>query len=442
MRFSDLAGHHVAIWGFGREGQAAFARCRELGITPVVAEPDLAAPPDYDALSGEDGVHALLEAEIVIKSPGVPVTSPLYAHLRAQGTVITSVTDLWLNENADRTIAVTGTKGKSTTSALIDHLLRQFGASSALLGNIGSPVLDEPQPPADFVVLEVSSYQAQSLTTSPRWAVLTSLFPEHLTWHGSEDAYYNDKLHLVDGGPEWVLSAPDADLVARLEQRLPATTELLAIGPGTIHASAGDILWPRGHRIAAPTLPLIGEHNATNIALALQAVCRLLNLDPDASADQLSAALSTFQPLAHRLETVPSNDGRRWIDDGLATAPDAVVASLEALSREDICVIVGGADRGLDFTPLLDFLSAHGGGIEVVLIGAAGHRVAAQLEQTPIASRWHVEDSFAAAARWAYGVDNPARTVLLSPGAPSQDEYRDYVERADAFRRIALGGES
>ena len=441
MRFSDLPGHHVAIWGYGREGQAAFRRCRELGVTPVIAEPDLTAPPDYDALSGEDGVHALLEAEIVIKSPGVPVTSPLYGQLRTQGTIITSVTDLWLNENADRTIAITGTKGKSTTSALIDHLLRELGASSALLGNIGSPVLDEPQPPADIVVLEVSSYQAQSLTTSPRWAVVTSLFPEHLTWHGSEDAYYNDKLHLVDGGPEWVLTPADPGLVARLEQRLPATTELVTLGAATIHAEGGDVVWSGCHRIAESALPLIGSHNATNIALALTAVCRLLQLDPDASAERLTAALSNFRPLAHRLETVPSDDGRRWIDDGLATAPAAVVASLEALGARDLCVIVGGADRGLDFTPLVDFLAAHDG-IEVVLIGASGRRIAERLGQEPVLARWHLEDSFAAAARWAHGPGNPAGTVLLSPGAPSQDEYRDYVERADAFRRIALGGDS
>lgn len=442
MRFSDLPGHHVAIWGFGREGQAAYRRCRELGVTPVVAEPDLTAPPDYDALSGDDGVHALLEAEVVIKSPGVPVTSPLYAQLRSQGTIVTSVTDLWLNENADRTIAVSGTKGKSTTSALIDHLLRGLGASSALLGNIGNPVLDEPQPPADIVVLEVSSYQAQSLTTSPRWAVLTSLFPEHLTWHGSEDAYYDDKLHLVDNGPEWVLSAPDPKLVARLEQRLPATTELITPGSADIHLDGGEVVWPGGHRIPADALPLVGSHNAGNIALALNAVCRLLSLDADAEADRLTDALSTFQPLAHRLETVPSDDGRRWIDDGLATAPAAVVASLEALGPDGICVIVGGADRGLDFAPLLDFLRAKGTGVEVVLIGAAGRRIAEELETAPVGASWHVEDSFAAAARWAHGASNPARTVLLSPGAPSQDEYRDYVERAEAFRRIALGGES
>lgn len=442
MRFSDLAGHHVAIWGFGREGQAAFRRCRELGVTPVVVEPDLTTAPDYDALVGEEAVEALLEAEIVIKSPGVPVTSPLYRKLQDHGAILTSVTDLWLNENAARTIAVTGTKGKSTTAAMIDHLLRREGASSALLGNIGYPVLNEPAPLADFVVLEVSSYQAQSLTTSPRWAVITSLFPEHLTWHGSEEAYYNDKLHLVDGGPEWVLSAPDAALVARLEQRLPATTELVTPGSRTIHVEDGDIVWPGGFRVAAADLPLVGLHNAGNIALALQAVVRLLGLDPDAAAQRLATALQTFQPLAHRLETVPSDDGRRWIDDGLATAPAAVVGSLEGLGAEGIAVIVGGADRGLDFTPLLDFLAERGDGIEVVLIGPAGRRVAEQLATRSIASRWHVEDSFAAAARWAHSAANPASIVLLSPGAPSQDEYRDYVDRADAFRRIALGGES
>lgn len=439
MRFSDLLGHHVAIWGFGREGQAAFRRCLELGITPVVAEPDLTSSPDYEAQWGADGTAALLEAEIVIKSPGVPVTSPLYGQLIAQGTRITGVTDLWLNENAHRTIGVTGTKGKSTTSALIDHLLRGLGASSTLLGNIGNPVLDEPEPHAEFVVLEVSSYQAQSLTVSPRWAVVTSLFPEHLTWHGSEEAYFNDKLHLVDGGPDWVLAGDDPALIARLEQRLPATTELITLGTTTIHVRDGDVVWPGGHRLPASELPLVGSHNAGNVALALNAVCRIRALEPDEAAAELSHALASFQPLAHRLETVPSNDGRRWIDDGLATAPAAVVASLKALGSAGICVIIGGADRGLDFAPLLEFLRSDESDTEVVLIGAAGRRIAEELESHPIA-RWHCEESFAAAARWAYSDQNPASVVLLSPGAPSQDEYRDYVDRADAFRRIALGG--
>ncbi|MGN6161612.1 MAG: UDP-N-acetylmuramoyl-L-alanine--D-glutamate ligase [Marmoricola sp.] len=442
MRFSDLPGHQVAIWGFGREGRAAHRRCLELGVTPVVAEPDLTELPPYEARIGDDAVQALLEAEIVIKSPGVPVTSPLYARLRDQGSVITSVTDLWLNENAFRTIGVTGTKGKSTTSALIDHLLRALGTRSALLGNIGHPVLDEPEPHADIVVLEVSSYQAQSLTVSPRWVVTTSLFPEHLTWHGSEEAYYNDKLHLVDGGPDWVLSAPDPNLLGRLERRLTDTTELITLSDRTIHQDDGDLVWPGGHRIAAAALPLLGTHNGGNIALALTAVCRILDLDPDACPDELAAALAQFTPLAHRMETVPSSDGRRWIDDGLATAPAAVVASLGALGSTDVCVIVGGADRGLDFTPLVDFLATQGAGVQVVLIGASGRRVATVLEQTSTAATWRVADSFAAAARWAHSDENPASTVLLSPGAPSQDEYRDYVERAEAFRRIALGGDT
>ena len=442
MRFSDLPGHQVAIWGFGREGQAVFRRCRELGVAPVVAEPDLDIAPPYEALIAEEGVQALLEAEIVIKSPGVPVTSPLYSQLRSQGTTITSLTDLWLNENSQRTIGVTGTKGKSTTSALIDHLLRSLDVRSTLLGNIGNPVLDEPAPPADIVVLEVSSYQAQSLTTSPRWAVVTSLFPEHLTWHGSEEAYFNDKLHLVDGGPDWVLSAPDPALVTRLEERLAATTEFVVLGPGTIHVEDGDVVWPDGHRVAGDELPLLGAHNAGNIALALQAACRVIGIDPDTHALDLSEALRTFQPLAHRLETVPSSDGRRWIDDGLATAPAAVVASLEALGSGDICVIVGGADRGLDFTPLVDYFRRAETSIEVVLIGAAGLRIAHDLQQHAVGLRWHVEESFAAACRWARGPENPASIVLLAPGAPSQDEYRDYVDRADAFRRIALGGEA
>ncbi len=449
MRFSDLTGRSVAVWGFGREGQAVVRECRALGLQPVVAEPDLEAPHDREAPPGApadpalrygaEARAALLGADVVVKSPGVPATSPLYRELLAAGVRLTSLTDLWLSEHHARTVAVTGTKGKSTTAALLDHLLRGLGVRSALLGNIGTPVLDEPAPAAEVAVLEVSSYQAQSVTVSPRAVVVTSLFPEHLTWHGSAEQYMTDKLHLLDFAPELVVCPGDDDaLVARVRTHLGPDTALVLTDATTVHRTAdGDVAWPDGYVVPREELPLLGLHNAGNVALALRTLEALGRLPADAR-DAARAALATFAPLPHRMERVPSDDGRTWIDDSLATAPEATVATLRALPDEQVVAIVGGADRGLDYAPLLD--QALGADrLLLVLIGPTGRRLAAEIAERGLDVAHRAFDSFAEAARWAHDEGPAASLVLLSPAAASYDEFSDYRARAAAFREAALG---
>jgi UDP-N-acetylmuramoyl-L-alanine---L-glutamate ligase len=435
VSFSDLAGHRVVIWGYGREGRAVAAHLRELGIAFRVAEPDLPAPSSApsdgkaEVLYAAAGRDAVLGADVVIKSPGIPVTSDLYREAAASaGLRITSLTDLWMQENAARTIAVTGTKGKSTTAALIVHVLAEAGRSVSLRGNIGTPVLDEPTPPSETVVMELSSYQAQSLTVSPRILAVTVLFPEHLTWHGSEEAYYADKLNAAAHGPEVVvLTGGDEELRARVATRAGGVP-LLATGPETVTVDEdGGLVWADGTRIAATDLPLLGRHQARNAALAAL-VCAQVGLTPAA----IAAAITTFAPLEHRMQPIDSTDGRTWIDDSLATAPEAVIATLEALPGRSVAAIIGGADRGLDFTRLTDYLAANPR-VVPLLIGPVGRRIAASVGAQAF-------EGFADAVRWAHSVANPAEVVLLSPGAPSFDEFADYEARSAAFKAAALGG--
>lgn len=437
MRFSDLVGRRVAVWGLGLEGRAAVAALSAHGISAAVAESD-----------ADEAV--LRDAEVVVKSPGVPASSPLYASLLDAGVEFTSNTDLWLSENAERAIGVTGTKGKSTTSSAIAHLLEVLEEPVSLGGNIGVSLLDAAA--SGTVVLEVSSYQAQSITVSPRVAVVTSLFPEHLPWHGSEAAYFRDKLRLVSEGASLVVApGHDRALVSRIIELLPARATLhLTHMPGTGITAVGDkpldvrmepgraiwareksgLTWDGVGSIPPDDLPLIGVHNAHNLALAVLTVAVALDISAgDPRAEALLAGVRTFRPLAHRMETVPSRDGRRWIDDSLATAPEAVVAALSVFGSEPVALILGGADRGLDLSPLAAYLRSRHAPVHLLLIGEAGARFGREHASGlghPVLEFGRMADAVA----WGLSPANPASVVLLSPGAPSFDEYRDYADRA------------
>lgn len=433
MRFSDLSGRRVAVWGLGLEGRAAVAALATHGISAAVAESDA----DEAVLRG---------AEVIVKSPGVPASSPLYAELVAAGVEFTSNTDLWLSENAERAIGVTGTKGKSTTSSAIAHLLAAVGEEVSLGGNIGVSLLDAAA--SGTVVLEVSSYQAQSISVSPRVAVVTSLFPEHLPWHGSEEKYYADKLRLVSQGASHVIApGHDRPLVDRILAAMPqdAALHLTHMGNTSV-ASNRDIRMDPGRAIWAceksglnwrdvgsippEELPLIGVHNAHNLALAVLTVAVALDISAgDPRAEALLGGVRAFRPLAHRMETVPSRDGRRWIDDSLATAPEAVIAALSVFESEPVALILGGADRGLDLTPLAGYLRSRHAPVHLLLIGEAGARFGREHASGlghPVLEFGRMADAVA----WGLSPANPASVVLLSPGAPSFDEYKDYADRA------------
>lgn len=427
MRFSELRGRRLVVWGWGREGRAVAKHLKRLGIGFDIAVPT-ADPGHADGvLVGHAAVAALRAAEVVIKSPGVPVTSQLYSDLIVADVHVTSLTDLWMNENASRTVAVTGSKGKSTTAALLTHILINAGLAASLRGNIGVSVLEEPSPPSRVVVMELSSYQAHSLTVSPRIVVLTSLFPEHQTWHGSTEAYYRDKLNSIAHGPE-VVVIPNSELVGRVRERAPQA-RILKVGPGGVDVDErGDLVWSNGTRLAAASLPVIGRHQTGNVALAALA-SGFLGVESTAVA----SAIRSFRPLPHRMEHVPSTDGRTWIDDSLATAPDAVIATLQSLDDgRALCVLLGGSDRRLDVVPLAQYLRAHPH-IVPLFSGPSGVRVAAELGS---GRRF---GSFSEAVGWARSPENHAQVVLLCPGAPSFDEFDDYKHKADVFRRMAMG---
>ncbi|MEV0943928.1 UDP-N-acetylmuramoyl-L-alanine--D-glutamate ligase [Micromonospora wenchangensis] len=439
MRLSDLRGRTVAVWGAGREGRAAVTAIAAHGPADLVAVDDSAnflsvawEGPLAEAaplVTGEEGFARLAAAEVVVRSPGVPNTHPWLVELRAQGVTVTQGTALWMADHADRTIGVTGSKGKSTTSSLISHLLAAVDRPNVLGGNIGVPTLDLPE--AELYVLELSSYQCSDLADSPRVAVVTALFPEHLDAHGGEAEYYRDKLNLIAYGPRTVVvNGNDPRLALELGDRavvragLPDTVHV-ATGPdGTDWFHLGDQpLFARG------VLPLVGRHNAGNLCVAL-AVLDAVGVDVVAHKDTLAVAVAGFHGLAHRLTEIVDPSGLTFVDDTLATSPYAAMHAIDAYDGRPLTVIVGGTDRGLDYTPLAEHLAER----ELTVIGIpdSGPRIVAALAGLPKV-RTEVVDDLADAVRLSRAVTPADGVVLLSPAAPSYGRFRNFEHRSEVF---------
>ena len=436
MRIADLANQRVAVWGFGREGRAAITAIRaKLPALPLAlycSEGEVEAARAFDqalAVFGhEPDAVALSAYDVVVKSPGISIYKPAVTTAQAQGTVFTSGTALWFAENpAARVVAVTGTKGKSTTTALLAHLARSLGIRTALAGNIGLPLLELQGQSAELWAIELSSFQTGE-AGPVELAVVTSLYEEHLDWHGSRERYVADKLKLGDVARTLLVNGQQANLTALTAGHPQRRVFGDAAG---WHVADGFIR--RGERDVFPVaqLGVPGLHNALNASAAL-AVLELLGYDALAAAP----ALATFRPLPHRLQPLGRHDGLDWINDSIATTPLAVVAALESLPGRAVTVLVGGFDRGVDWAPFVEHVQAHPPHA-IVCMGANGPRIEAVLNAGGVACPVRRVNDLAAAVDEARACTPEGGVVLMSPGAPSFDQFKDYAERGRRFATLA-----
>ena len=451
MRISQLEGRRVALWGWGREGRAAHrairARLPSLPLTLFCNEAearDAAALGDAAlAVETQAGAERLAAFDVVVKPPGISPYAPEALAAAAAGTRFVGGTGLWFAERAGedgivpRTICVTGTKGKSTTTSLLAHLLRAAGHRTALAGNIGLPLLEllDPQPVPDDWAIELSSYQTGDVAASgarPDVAVVLNLFPEHLDWHGGEARYIEDKLKLVtQAHPRAaVLNAADPRLAAL---SLPRSEVHWFNRPDGWHLRGDDLY--RGDAFVMDTraLPLPGRHNRGNLCAVLAAL-EAAGID----ALPLAAAARDFRPLPNRLQTMGVRDGIAWVNDSISTTPHATLAALDCFAGQRIALLVGGHDRGVDWTDFAARMHEQAPAA-IVTMGANGPRIHALLEPVARARGFvlRAADTLPAAVAEARQVLDGAGVVLLSPGAPSFGQYRDYVARGRHFAELA-----
>jgi UDP-N-acetylmuramoyl-L-alanine---L-glutamate ligase len=444
LKISELEGKRIAIWGYGREGRAALAALRwRLPRQPVTVfcneseAADLRAMEDPDLVvdTGPVDGSRMSGFEVVIKSPGIsPYTSPV-VDAQLHGTVFLGGTGLWFAENpGERTVCVTGTKGKSTVTALIAHLLRSAGRRTALAGNIGLPLLEllDVDPPPQYWAIELSSYQARE-AVHPEVAVVLNFYPEHLDWHGTEQRYFEDKMALVTQGRPRVavLNAGDPKLGAL---DIPAGTAVSWFNHGD-GWHARDSALHRGERqvMDLRNLPLPGRHNRLNLCAALAAI-EALGLD----AAELAPAAATFRPLPHRLQSLGSRDGIEFIDDSISTTPHASLAALDCHRGRRVVILVGGYDRGVDWGVFAERMAVEPP-VAVITMGQNGPRIHEKLRQIGLNNRFAVEEAaeMDEAIRLGRQLLENNGLILLSPGAPSFPRYKDYAERGRHFAKTA-----
>jgi UDP-N-acetylmuramoylalanine--D-glutamate ligase len=451
VRISQLEGRRVALWGWGREGRAAWQAIRgRLPTLPLTlfcnGDEASEARATGDALlvaeTSVDGAR-LAQFDVVVKSPGISPYREEVLQAAARGTAFIGGTALWFAERPDaRSICVTGTKGKSTTTALLAHLLRAGGHRTALCGNIGLPLLELLDADARFWAIELSSYQTRDVAASgvrPGVAVVTNVFPEHLDWHGSEQTYVDDKLALL------TRARPRIAVLNANDPRLAALGEALSASPlpdsevhwfgheGGWHLRGDDLYRGGEFVLDTRTVPLPGRHNRGNLCAVLAAI-EALGLD----AAALAVHARDFAPLPNRLQVLGTRDGVTYVNDSISTTPHASLAALEVYRDRRVVLLAGGHDRGLDWSGFAEAMKAHAPAA-IVTMGQNGPRIHALLsevvEQAGFALQQADDLGDAVARARALAGDNGV--VLLSPGAPSFGPYRDYTERGRHFAELA-----
>ncbi|HPQ80780.1 MAG TPA: UDP-N-acetylmuramoyl-L-alanine--D-glutamate ligase [bacterium] len=446
----DVKGKRVLIVGLGKSGAAAarFLSARGASLAVVDSKSPDELRDAAGSLKGLDielslgGSDAKLfdSAQMIVASPGVPGDLPGILSAAARGVPVIGELELALSELERPVVAITGTNGKTTTTTLVGHLLRESGMRTCVAGNIGTPLLDllDEAMSADVVVLEVSSFQIETTPSlSPRIGILLNATPDHLDRHGSFDAYVECKAAMIsnvkaDGFS--IFNAADdrvASAVAAVKSRLvpfDATGRVLARNEGRIGAwyEDGDLLVRvrQGDAVRFPLsrVKLEGMHNRENMLAAL-AAAMLCGAEPS----KLRRALDAFSGLPHRMELVGECMGVRFYDDSKGTNVGATVRAIEAFA-EPVVLIAGGLSKGADFASLAVY--AEGRVKRAVLIGEA----AADLER---AFAGKVESlrakTMEEAVGLAAGAAEPGDVVLLSPACASFDMFRDYAHRGEAF---------
>jgi UDP-N-acetylmuramoyl-L-alanine---L-glutamate ligase len=423
--FADLAGRRVGIFGFGLEGRAAAALLRDQ--CELVIVDDVEGLGDEVLVTNQGGIEELRTCDVVLKSPGIPRRRDDVLDLERRGVTMTSALNLWLHDaDLSRVIAITGTKGKSTTTSLVTFFLSCLDQRAQRLGNIGQPPYDPSiDTSTGWLVLEVSSFQVVDLDLAPSVVVVTSLGEDHIDWHGSLEQYRSDKLALTRArGPH---------------RTLVADTATLRQHEGEIGGELTYVKSDESH--LASTLGLLGEHNDSNVALALGAVEALTGIEESALRAAIQARSEEFRPLQGRLTLVgrESVGGTtfRYVDDGLATSVLPTLAALDVFRDEPVALIAGGFDRGVDYHELADALAARGPFTSLITMGNAGLRISAAVHQKSPHLTQRTASTMQDAVDLARASLKFGGVVLLSPAAPSFDLYHNWEERSADFTHIA-----
>ena len=415
----------VLILGFGREGRSTLDLIKEFDCRIGIADQNLAVSPEleqYELFSGENYLDSIREYDIVMKTPGIALFDKLSEKDKLK---ITGQTDLLLRFCENKIVGVTGTKGKSTTSSLIHHILGQCGKSSVLIGNIGIPPLTitDSIEKDTIIVCEMSCHQLEYVQASPDIAILLNIYEEHLDHYVDFKAYRQAKENIYTFQKYNDILIYNKDCYSN---------ELDAIHSKKISASQSDeadiCIKEKNMVFRDNVIPyekiapkLEGEHNLYNIAVAIAAATEC-GCDLKAAVE----SVHSFNGLEHRMELVRTVNGVKYVNDSISTIPLATINAVKAFSADT--VIIGGMDRGINYDVLVEYLNT-GAVANVICLPDSGYRIADMLNTNSYVFR--VKDMKEAVSK-AYEVTK--KCCVLSPAAASYGFYKNFEERGKHFK--------
>jgi UDP-N-acetylmuramoylalanine--D-glutamate ligase len=436
MRLDALATADVLILGFGREGKSSyeFLRAQFPSKKITIADTQLSADavradPLVTFATGADYEPAILGAQVIVKTAGIPAAAAILRAAVSNGARLTSHIEIFFaNYPRERIVGVTGTKGKSTTTTLLYEMVKAAGMPSVVAGNIGAPPLTQVDlaDPKALVICELSSHQLQPLTISPHIAILTNVVPEHLDYYATFEEYVAAKENITrfQDEDDVLVYGSDSEICRAIASRTGAKTLPVSIEDGIVESI-----------LPARDVPLRGRFNLANVAAAI-AAARLLGVGDD----RIRAAIKAFKPLPHRLQHVGCFREIDFYDDSIATVPEAAALAIEALAPDVQTLIAGGHDRHLTFEVLADAI-AKSKIDTLILFPPTGEKIAAAVESSAAAAQpfrapkvFFVE-SMEEAVRLAYQHTARGRTCLLSPASASFGTFADYADRGQQFER-------
>jgi UDP-N-acetylmuramoylalanine--D-glutamate ligase len=430
-RFLTQAGARVTVSDLRKEAELA-DQMAELADLPV------------DFVLGKHPKRLLEGTDLLCLSGGVPVDAPIVVAAQKRGIPLSNDAQLFLERCPAPVIGITGSAGKTTTTALVGKMCQAAGLTTWVGGNIGNPLITDLDriTPQDQVVMELSSFQLEIMTVSPHIAAVLNVTPNHLDRHETMENYIAAKQNiLAHQGPEdyAVLGYDDANARALA---LETAAQLAFFSGGAevefgAYKTNGELVLRIGDEdeviCYAQDVRLRGRHNLLNV-LAASAICGIAGVPLPA----MQRTIRTFSGVEHRLELVREIEGVRYYDDSIATAPERVVAALHSFD-EPIVLLAGGRDKDLPWDAFADEAVTHVR--QLITFGEAGdmiaHRVASrnrngQGRLEDITQVETLEDAVTAAAR----ASRPGDVVLLSPGGTSFDAFKDFAERGDRFKEL------
>ena len=442
-----ILGKKVLVLGLSKSGIAAAKLAKKHGAVVYLTEgKDVTSENLYKVeelknlgINVEYGAHSdefINNADLVVTSPGIPPHSEIIQRIRKQNIPVISELELAYRECDIPFIIITGTNGKTTTTALTEHILaRKLNVKAC--GNIGQPPCNIADENLDYFVCEASSFQLEMSTSlKPFISVWTNFTPDHIDWHQGLENYFKAKarVFLKPQAPKYsVLNAKDERLLEFAKQAQGEVFMFAGnIGNNCCYEEDGEIVFKKGgveeKIIKLSECPLLGEHNYQNIMCAI--ICAKLTGIDNATIKQ---AIIDFKAPAHRLEKIISKNGITYYNDSKATNPEAAIVAINSFNNVDVALIAGGRDKNTDLTEFCDSVKKH---IKtVVLIGEATERFEENLKRNGFNNIIR-EKTMQSAIDKCIGIHPDV--VLLSPACASFDMFTGYEQRGDVFREYVL----